>query len=139
MSSNDRLVIYPGKGIGPIQLGMHPQRVVSVFREKQVYESWMGGNLNDAILFHGMCLHFDECNSAGPLPSARLSWMRIHQREDAYLFDRLLTEWTKDSIYDWLDAEGYSPEILANGDILTKKPYLELSFDSSENLWLETA
>jgi hypothetical protein len=139
MSNNDCLEIYPGKGIGPILLGMHPQRVVSIFHEKQVYESWMGGNLNDAILFHGMRLHFDKCNGAGPLPGARLVLIVVHQREDAILFGRRMKDWSKEEIFQYLDDENWDPEKLANGDICTKKPYLEMSFLADGKLiWLET-
>jgi hypothetical protein len=136
----DSLEIHPGIGIGPIQLGMHPQRVVSLFHEKEVYESWMGGNLNDAILYHGMRLHFDKCTGAGPLPGARLNWIVIHQREDACLFDRHMDEWTKDGIFARLTDEGYSPIKVDNGDIDVVRPYLGMSFDANGKLiWLETA
>jgi len=37
---------------------MRPNEIVSVFTEPQMYEEWMGGNLNDSLLFQGLILGF---------------------------------------------------------------------------------
>jgi hypothetical protein len=65
-----RLEIIPGIGIGPVQRGMSPPQVLEALPEKHQYEEWMGGNLNDSLLFHGLIFSFDKCNPAGPLPGA---------------------------------------------------------------------
>jgi hypothetical protein len=134
-----RLDINPGKGIGPILLGMHPQRIGSVLDEKPVYEKWMGGNLNDSILYHGLILSFDACNSAGPLPGAALCGITVHGREDAYLFGRPMGDWTRETIIDHLAAEGHLPHSLQNGDVELLDICLILGFDTDTRLtWLET-
>lgn len=97
-----RLDIHPGLGIGPIRHGMLPAEVLAAFPEPQVYEPWMGGNLNDALLFRGLRLHFSECDSRGPLPDSSLNWVVIHQRPDAFLFGRPVGEWTKESVLEEL-------------------------------------
>ena len=81
-----RLDIQLGVGIGQIKLGMHPDDVVEAFAEGQICEHWMGGNLNDAILFHGLRLHFDKCSAAGPLADSRSvgSWY-INAKMHTYL------------------------------------------------------
>src|SRR5207302_1197240 len=132
-----RLGIHPGKGIGPIRLGMGPAQVKAVFTEPGVYEDWMGGNLNDALLFHGLRLHFTECDSHAPLADSTLNWIVIHQREDAFLFDRPFGEWTKDAIVCELSARGYAPETPAYGDVEIPRQ-LGLSFDDDLRLiWVE--
>jgi hypothetical protein len=68
-----RLDIHPGVGIGPIRHGMRPAEVLAVFPEPQVYEDWMGGNLNDALLFRGLRLHFSKCDSRAPLADSTLN------------------------------------------------------------------
>jgi hypothetical protein len=116
---------------------MRPADVVPVFGEPQVYEKWMGGNLNDALLFHGLRLHFTHCDARAPLPGSKLNWVVIHQREDAFLFDRSMTEWTKDTILEELRSRGYNSETPENGDV--EVPWqLSMSFDASGRLiWLE--
>jgi hypothetical protein len=69
-----RLDIHPGEGIGPIRHGMRPVEVLAVFPEPQVYKNWMGGNLNDALMFHGLRLHFTDCDTHAPLPNSTLNW-----------------------------------------------------------------
>ena len=64
----DILDVIPGQGIGPVRLGMRPAEVLAVFFEPQVYEDWMGGNLNDALRFHGLRFHFTDCDARAPLP-----------------------------------------------------------------------
>ena len=39
------LIVHPGRGLGPIRLGMPPAEVLSHVGEEQAYEKWMGGNL----------------------------------------------------------------------------------------------
>jgi hypothetical protein len=97
----------------------------------------MGGNLNDALLFRGLRLHFTECDSRAPLPDSTLNWVVIHQREDAFLFDRQMTKWTKDSILDELRARGFAAETPPNGDV--EVPWqLSMSFDEEGRLvWVE--
>ena len=80
-------------------------------REPQQYEDWMGGNLNDALLFHGLIFTFDRCDSHGPLPHALLDRIDIHGREDADLFGQPLGTWTKDALVARLKNEGYVPQL----------------------------
>jgi protein-S-isoprenylcysteine O-methyltransferase Ste14 len=130
-----RLDIHPGEGIGHIRLGMRPAQVLAMLPEPQVYEDWMGGNLNDALLFHGLCLQFDRCDSRAPLPDSTLSSVIVHQREDAYLFDRLMGEWTKEGVLKELRARGYNPQASPNGYVDVPRK-LSLSFDEEGRLVL---
>jgi hypothetical protein len=133
-----RLDFHPGEGIGPIRIGMRPAEVIAVFDEPSVYERWMGGNLNDSLLFHGLVLTFTECDSSAPLPDSTLHHVIIHQREDAFLFDRPMTEWTKATILEELEAQGFAAETPAYGDVEVPGQ-LGMSFDDNGQLiWLET-
>ena len=132
-----RLDIHPGEGIGPIRHGMRPGELLAAFLEPQVYEDWMGGNLNDALFFHGLRLHFSNCDARTPLPSSTLNWIVIHQREDAYLFGRPVGEWTKDSVLQELRARGYDGQTPPNGDAEVPQQ-VGMSFDDDGRLvWAE--
>jgi hypothetical protein len=132
-----RLDIHPGEGIGPIRLGMRPAEVRAILQEPKVYEDWMGGNLNDALLFHGLRLHFSDCDARAPLPDSALNWIVIHQREDAYLFDRPVSEWTKDAVVSELRARGYDVQTPLNGDVEVARQ-IGMSFDDEGRLiWVE--
>jgi hypothetical protein len=132
-----RLDIHPGEGIGPIRFGMRPAELLAVFPEQQVYEDWMGGNLNDALLFQGLRLHFSECDCWAPLPGSTLNWIVIHQRGSAYLFGRPMSEWTKKSVLRELQVRGYEVQTPPNGDVDVDDK-LGLSFDADGRLiWVE--
>src|SRR5437867_3593442 len=97
----------------------------------------MDGNLNDALLFHGLRLHFTECDSRAPLAESTLNWVVIHQREDAFLFDRPMTEWTKETILQELRTRGYAAATPPNGDVEVPSQ-LGISFDENGRLiWVE--
>jgi hypothetical protein len=130
------LDIHPGEGIGVIRLGMLPAEVLAVFQEPQIYEDWMGGNLNDALLFHGLRLHFTECDSSAPLPHSTLCLIVIHQREDATFFGQPISDWTKDRALEELHRRGYVARTSENGDVVIKGK-LELSFDNLHLSWVE--
>jgi hypothetical protein len=132
-----RLDITPGEGIGPIQLGMQPSKVLILFPESQLYEEWMGGNLNDALLFHGLRLQFDSCNAWGPLPGSRLDFITIHDREDAYLFDRPMGDWTKESLLRELRQRDFELETPSKSEIDVPKQ-IGFGFDEDGRLnWVE--
>jgi uncharacterized protein (TIGR02996 family) len=133
----NRLDIHPGEGIGPVRLGMRPAELLAAFPEPRVYESWMGGNLNDALVFHGLRLHFSDCDSRAPLPDSTLNWVVIHQREDAYLFERTVEEWTRHSVLRELRARGYDARTPPNGDVEVPRQ-IGMSFDEDGRLiWVE--
>ena len=69
--------LEPGKGLGPIKFGMTPKEVTSIMGEEQVYESWMGGNLNDSLLYPGIIITFDACDSQGPLVDSKVDEFQI--------------------------------------------------------------
>lgn len=116
---------------------MRPAEVLTAFPEPQVYEDWMGGNLNDALLFPGLRLHFDDCDSRAPLPDGRLNWIVIHKRPDAHLFGRPVGEWTKDAVLQELRAQGYDALRPPNGDVDVCRK-LGLSFaDDGRLVWVE--
>ena len=116
---------------------MRPAEVLAMFPEPQVYEDWMGGNLNDALLFRGLRLHFSKCNSSAPLADSTLNWVVIHQRADAYLFGRPISEWTKDSVLAELRARGYDAQTPPNGDVDVPQQ-IGLSFEDDGRLnWVE--
>jgi hypothetical protein len=132
-----RLDIHPGEGIGPIRHGMRPAEVLAVFPEPQVYEDWMGGNLNDALVFQGLRLHFSDCDSRAPLPDNTLNWIVIHQRPDAHLLGQPLGEWTKDAVVRELRARGYDVHTPPNGDVEVPQQ-IGLSFNEGGRLiWVE--
>jgi hypothetical protein len=132
-----RLDIQPGEGIGPIRHGMRPAEVLAAFPEPRVFEDWMGGNLNDALLFHGLRLHFSGCDARAPLPDSTLNWVVIHQREDAYLFGRPVAEWTKDAVVRELRQRGYDVQLPPHGDVEVPQQ-LGMSFDNEGRLiWVE--
>jgi hypothetical protein len=132
-----RLEIIPGIGIGPVRRGMSPAQVLEAFPEDQKYEHWMGGNLNDSLLFHGLVFTFDKCNSSGPLPEARLEQIAVHGREDATLYGKGVSDWNKQSILERLRQEGHAVDVMDNG-CLGVVGKLELCFAEGGELdWVE--
>lgn len=129
----DYLPIRPGIGMGPIILGMQPDIIHRVFPEPACYEDWMGGNLNDSLLFHGLILRFSACDSCTPLPESTLIQIIIYQREDVTLFAHPLRAWTKTSLMHTLHAQGFIIHTPPNGDIEVPNQ-LCLSFDDAEQL-----
>src|SRR5947209_13438155 len=101
-----RLDIRPGNGIGPIVAGMSPDDVIAAMPEDEgCYEEWMGGNLNNCLLYHGLCFHFDRCNTYGPETDSTLEMVVVHDRDDATLFGQPLHAWAKPAILQRLIDE----------------------------------
>jgi hypothetical protein len=73
----DEFDLVPNERVGPAHFGLRPAQVTSVMGETELYEDWMGGNLNDSLLFRGLILGFDRCDANGPLPDGRLIEARV--------------------------------------------------------------
>lgn len=135
-----QLDVLPGVGIGTIRFGMRCDEVLALIDEPSCHEEWMGGNLCDALLYHGLRLHFSEYNSDGPLPFGQLGELFICGREDAVLFGRQLFSWHKSEIVDQFKKQNMAPELLKNGDVEVVCPYTAMSFDADDRVcWFETA
>ena len=134
-SKHERLTILdiePGKGIGPILLGMQPRDVRAVFKKRQQYEDWMGGNLNGAMFYRGLILHFDACNSRAPLGTARLIEIIVHRRNDATLFGHAIKKWKRSRLIVRLEELSLSPKSTVGTDLIV--PGMEMGFDDTNRL-----
>ena len=132
------LDVMPGVGIGGVRFGMRPEQIAKLIDEPTKWEDWMGGNLNDAILFHGLRFHFDRFDSHGPLVDSSLTELFICGREDALLYGRPLHDWTKRQISAHMASIGLLVAHNTNGDIDVANPIIGMSFDRENRLvWLE--
>jgi hypothetical protein len=102
----DDLDILPTRGVGRVLFGQTPAEVEAGMAEPQVYEDWMGGNLNDSLLYQGLILGFDRCNARGPLPNSRLVEARMTARPRATLFGKRVTDWTRADFAAFLHSRG---------------------------------
>lgn len=109
--------VIPKLGIGSVTFGMHPAEVFQNFPEQQTYEAWMGGNLNDSLLFHGVIFGFDACNANGPLSNSRLSDITLFEREDARLFGQSIGNWSRDSLIEYFKSNHFQYEIQIGGSL----------------------
>lgn len=126
------------KGIGQIEFGMNPSQVISIMDEEQVYENWMGGNLNSSLLFQGMILDFDQHNSNGPIKDSKFCGIKINSRKDIYLFGRKLIEWNEFEFVEVLHTNKIQFEQLPNKSIVSKELEFEIYFDKEDDsVWLE--
>ena len=110
--------ILPNIGIGEIRFGMRPKEVRERLSEAETYEDWMGGNLNDSLLYRGLILGFDAHNARGPLAHSRFTEVRLNRREDAVIWGKNLFAWTNLSIAEHLERTGIPYQLSDNGDLL---------------------
>ena len=126
--------LIPNIGLGFVRFGMNPSELIAVFPEKQKYESWMGGNLNDSLLFHGIIFSFDKCNSSRPLADSHLEEIRISGRDDVILWEQQITNWTKNSLENFLNENKISYEIMNNRAIKLKSLSMTFSFNEQNQI-----
>lgn len=85
---------------------MTPAEVLANFPEVEAFEEWMGGNLNDALLFREMVFLFDEVESTGPLPDSKMTDFLVRRREEVCLLGTPLSWWTVENAAAILHREG---------------------------------
>lgn len=121
--------IIPKVGIGPLRFGMGPDQVRALFFEKETYEKWMDGNLNDSILYRGLILGFDLCDAWGPLATSRFREIHLYRREDALLWGKYVLDWSKADALGYVESMGFTFRLSNCGDLTVLQSSLMLSFD----------
>ncbi len=106
---------------------------MKVFGSKQVYENWMGGNLNDSLLYPGLILGFDKCDSHGPLENSRFTEFQVLKREDAVLYGKPFMNWTKQELFQLFAEQGI--ESTPEGGLCSPTVCFEMSFDEIDRLY----
>ncbi len=101
------LDIFPWVGLGPLRFGMKPSEVQRAFGEEHAYQDWMGGNLNDSLLYRGLILGFDRHDSPGPLPDSRFVSVVAKGREDIWLFGDRLASWSRNDLVAFLEDRNW--------------------------------
>ena len=90
--------INPRTGIGDIRFGMQRDEVIALLGSEQTWEEWMGGNLNDSLLYPGLILGFDAHDSYGPLPEGRLVQIVVSSKYPCNLFGLELKTVTREMV-----------------------------------------
>jgi hypothetical protein len=118
---------------------MSPAQVRAVFPEAETYEDWMGGNLNDSILYQGLIVGFDRCNVTGPLVDSRFVEVRLHGRSDIIIYGKNICDWTRDAVTSHLNQSGIRYQTVNNRGVLVRTSTLSLTFDESgcHLVWIE--
>lgn len=76
---------------------MNPEGVRANFQEEEHFEEWMGGNLNDALLFRGMVFYFDKEESHGPRPDSKMIDFIVRRPDEVWLAGEPLVWWTREN------------------------------------------
>ena len=126
--------IVPRVGIGPLRFGMAPNQVRALFPEAETYEDWMGGNLNDSILYRGLIIEFDLCDAWGPLADSKFREVRLYRRTDASLWEKYLLDWRKPDLIEHLKSREIAFHIEASGDLSIPPSSLVVSFDERDRV-----
>lgn len=123
------LEIRPGIGYGPLRLGMRPSIVRDLMGPFLDYDAWDDGNLNDSLIYEGVRLWFNGCDSRGPLSNSRLEVIEV-RRPDVIVFGCAFADWTEAELVAELLARGFQPKVVECGFAEFVSPvYVRVSFE----------
>lgn len=122
--------VLPAQGVGDARFGMTPAQVRAALGEPELYEEWMGGNLNDSLLFRGLICGFGGCDTHGPLADSLLREVRISvpHRSDAMLWGRPLAEWSASDFRRHAERAKLPFEAGPGGSVLSSAFGMECAF-----------
>ena len=126
--------VIPNNGLGPLRFGMSPEQVRSLLEEPETYEEWMGGNLNNSLLYKGLIIGFDACDAYGPLAHSKFCEASIHYRDDVVIMGKRLLDWSRSAVIDRLEEESLSYTLSPDTDIRVAELSLAFSFGDEDQL-----
>ena len=117
--------------VGPVRLGMTRDEVLAALGREQTYEEWMGGNLNDSLLYPGLILGFDRCDARGPLAAGRLDEVHAQPRPDWTMWGRPVRAWTRPALTEHLRERAAAFEEREYGDVFLGHVAAAFDFDEA--------
>lgn len=126
--------INPHQGVGPVKFGMSPKQVKKVMGREPVYEDWMGGNLNDSLLYPGMIISFDECDAKGPLPHSKVVGFRLNSVE-SLVFHHIPLSKLNLNLLKEMEVMSVTPTLDENRNLIFKELGLEFGLYDDGRLW----
>jgi hypothetical protein len=120
--------IIPNIGLGQLRFGMSPSQVQAVLGSKHTYEPWMGGNLNDSLLYPGLIIGFDKCDSSGPLKDSKLIEFTIKEKADVTFLKKPLFGMLENELVQTLGQHSIRSEKYRTAYLLPDL-HMELDFD----------
>jgi len=132
-------------GILPLRFGMKRNEVLALLGSQQTHESWMGGNLEDALYYPGLLVHFVSpivrC-TPNPLDpghlaheSAEVSAIEANASLDASFEGRHFRDLTKTFVCQVLSAKGVQIKRTPGGTIHCPGLDMEFRFDHDGSFW----
>lgn len=118
-----------GQGIGEVRFNMTPLEVQSKFGSKFYGEDWMGGNLNDSLLYRNLILTFDDYDSIGPLKNSKLVFIKTNASSQILLQGKALSEITRDELLSY-SLLGYFGKVDHNLHVEFKELGIRFNFDA---------
>jgi hypothetical protein len=127
--------LIPKLGIGPIRFKMSPAQIESILGSHRTFEDWMGGNLNDALLYPGLVICFSQNDAFGPLPDSQVREIWIHPNNPTTLAGQdVFSLYVKD-IESYLKGNGVQYDKHEDKDYLWIPEFgWELSFDDDQRI-----
>jgi hypothetical protein len=115
-----RMEIIPNIGLGQLRFGMSPSEVQAVLGCHQSYEPWMGGNLNDSLLYPGLIIGFNKCD--------KLDEFTIKEKADVTFLKKPLFGMLENELVQTLGQHSIRSEKYHTGYLLPDL-HMELDFD----------
>ncbi|HET8921391.1 MAG TPA: hypothetical protein VFN26_00195 [Candidatus Acidoferrum sp.] len=129
--------ILPNFGLGPLRFGMNPSQVQALLGSQRTYEQWMGGNLNDSLLYPGLIIGFDKCDGCGPLKDSRLVEFRIREKADVTFLNKPIFGMQENELVETLARHGIRSEKNLSSYQLPDRG-MELDLDEQGRvIWIE--
>ena len=122
--------LIPKVGLGQVRFGMRPSEVKTILGPGNHYELWMGGNLNDSLLYPGIIASFDKCDSRGPLNDSKLVEFRINRNANIQFLNKPVFEVTEQELLQTLERNNIKIE-KRNGYLVL--PELNVELEPDEN------
>jgi len=128
-----------GQGIGEVKFNMTPLEVQSKFGSKFYGEDWMGGNLNDSLLYRNLILTFDDHESIGPLKDSKLVFIKTNASSQILLQGKALSEISRDELLS-SSLLGYFGKVDRNLHVEFEELGIRFNFDADGvlnefNMW----
>ncbi len=125
-----QLEMIPLTGLGRIRFGQTPAEIRKEMKaEAEVFEDWMGDNLNFALTYSGLLFGFDEFGRKGPSKTARLQEIHAFHRPGIRLFEKPLESWTRASLIDELTTQRLAWSSRPQLDVTIESIGVEVGFE----------
>ncbi len=121
-------------GLGEVRFGMRPSEVENILGPDQIFEDWMGGNLEGFYFYKGLLIGFSGGSDECPDENSEVCLFTVKPEHDLILWGINISRCSISELKDLLVSEKIDYKLIGNNIVQSESGKLQFNYSAAGNL-----